>query len=195
MTPYPRAGFTLIEMLVSLAVLGTLLLLGVPSFRQWLRDTHIRTASESIQNGLRYARAEASSRGTPVRFEFQSSSADWTVCVLASTPSCDRAQEASADNTLQRFVAAGGAQEVYPSASTSIGDVSIPLTDMTRAGSGVTFNALGRPVNSGATAIQRVDANTARGDGRRLVILVSAGGMTRLCDPALRIATSPQGCL
>ncbi|MFC4761791.1 GspH/FimT family pseudopilin [Dyella koreensis] len=195
MMGHARAGFTLIEMLVSLAVLGTLLLLGVPPFRQWLRNTHIRTAAESIQNGLRYARVEASSRGAPVRFEFQSSGADWTVCVLASTPSCDKAQEASADNMLQRFVAAGGAQEVYPSASTSVGDVSIALTDMIRAGAGVTFNALGRPLDWGATAIQRVDANTARADGRRLVILISAGGMTRLCDPALRITTNPQGCL
>ena len=68
-------GFTLVELMITVAILALLLIAGIPSFREWLRNTHIRTAAESIQNGLRYARGEASSRGANVRFEFTSAGA------------------------------------------------------------------------------------------------------------------------
>lgn len=187
-------GFTLVELMITVAILAILVVTGIPSFREWLRNTHIRTAAESIQNGLRYARGEASSRGLNVRFEFTSSGAGWTVCALAGTTSCIAAAAASADNTLQNFVAAGGSADIAPMVSTTIGTPASPLASPAEAGNGITFNALGRPVGYGTLALSRIDLNTAGKDGRRLVIMVSPGGMPRMCDPSLPLATSPQGC-
>jgi len=187
-------GFTLVELMITVAILAILLVAGIPSFREWLRNTHIRTAGESIQNGLRYARGEASSRGVDVRFEFTSSGAGWTVCALAGTSSCTAAASASANNTLQNFVAAGGSADVAPMVSTSIGATASSLSTAASAGSGITFNAMGRPIGYGTVALSRIDLNTADKDGRRLVILLSSGGMPRMCDPNLSVATSPQGC-
>lgn len=187
-------GFTLVELMITVAILAILLVAGIPSFREWLRNTHIRTAAESIQNGLRYARGEASSRGANVRFEFVSSGAGWTVCELAGKTSCTSAASASADNTLQNFVAAGGSADVAPMVGTSIGATASPLSTAASAGNGITFNALGRPIGYGTVAVSRIDLNTVGKDGRRLVILVSPGGMPRMCDPNLSLATSPQGC-
>lgn len=187
-------GFTLVELMVTVTILAILLIAGIPSFREWLRNTHIRTAAESIQNGLRYARSEASSRGVNVRFEFTSSGAGWTVCALAGTASCSAAASASADNTLQNFVAAGGSADVAPMVSATAGATGSPLSTAASAGNGITFNALGRPVGYGTSAIGRIDLNTLAKDGRRLVILISSGGMPRMCDPNLSLATSPQGC-
>lgn len=64
------AGFTLVEILVVLMILGILLAMGVGSFTEWMRNTRIRNQAESILNGLQYARAEAVKRNRFVRFQF-----------------------------------------------------------------------------------------------------------------------------
>lgn len=84
-----QQGMSLIELLVSVSILGILAAIGIPSFQQWVRNSRIRTAAESIQNGLRQARSEAGQRGTNVRFEMLATgAADWQVCVLNGVANC-----------------------------------------------------------------------------------------------------------
>ncbi|MEE2978934.1 MAG: prepilin-type N-terminal cleavage/methylation domain-containing protein, partial [Pseudomonadota bacterium] len=45
-------GFTLIELLVTISVFAFLMLLAAPSFTSWIQDAQVRTAAESLQNGL-----------------------------------------------------------------------------------------------------------------------------------------------
>jgi type IV fimbrial biogenesis protein FimT len=66
---YSETGFSLIELLVGITIMGILFMLGVPSFKSWIQNTQIRTATEAIQNGLELARAEAVRRNTLVRFQ------------------------------------------------------------------------------------------------------------------------------
>jgi type IV fimbrial biogenesis protein FimT len=63
----PR-GFTLIELLVGLTIFALLLLIGLPSFKTYLRNSEVRSTAESIINGLRAASAEAANRNTRVAF-------------------------------------------------------------------------------------------------------------------------------
>jgi len=63
-----QQGFTLVELMIAVAVLGILLSVGVPSFKAWLLNTKIRTTAEAMQNGLQLARAEAVRRNERVRF-------------------------------------------------------------------------------------------------------------------------------
>lgn len=63
-------GFSLIELLLGITITGILLVMGVPSFKSWIQNAQIRTATEAIQNGLEMARAEAVRRNTLVRFQF-----------------------------------------------------------------------------------------------------------------------------
>ena len=51
-----QLGLTLPELLIGIAILGILASVGLPSFQSWMVDTKIRTAAESIQNGLQRAR-------------------------------------------------------------------------------------------------------------------------------------------
>jgi type IV fimbrial biogenesis protein FimT len=78
---YSEAGFTLIELLVGITIVGILFIMGVPSFKSWIQNAQIHTATEAIQNGLELARAEAVRRNTLVHFQL-TSSVDNT-CVLA----------------------------------------------------------------------------------------------------------------
>jgi type IV fimbrial biogenesis protein FimT len=62
-------GFSLIELLVGITIMGILLVMGVPSFKNWIQNAQIRTATEAIQNGLEMARSEAVRRNALVRFQ------------------------------------------------------------------------------------------------------------------------------
>ncbi|BDU21770.1 GspH/FimT family pseudopilin [Dyella sp. GSA-30] len=186
-------GFSLVELLVSIAVFGILALIGIPSYQTWIRNSRIRTAAESIQNGLRIARSEASQRGANVRFEFSSASgtgADWKVCALGTATTCSGAGTA----VIQSYSSNEGAADVRVGADTAIGSYTTALTSGAGAGTGVTFTALGRPSAYGTSSIIRIDTSNTQTNQRRLVITLSSGGLTRMCDPQLALTVSPQGC-
>ena len=58
-----HSGFTLIELMVTIAVLAVLLALGLPSFQQSLRSNRVATATNEMIASLSLARSEAI-RGT-----------------------------------------------------------------------------------------------------------------------------------
>jgi prepilin-type N-terminal cleavage/methylation domain-containing protein len=64
----PQPGFTLVEMLVAVAIAALLLVMAAPQYALWIADAHIRSAAESIASGLRWAQAEAIKRNTQVEF-------------------------------------------------------------------------------------------------------------------------------
>lgn len=79
---FAQQGVTLIELVIGLIITGILLALAIPSYKDWIQSSQIRTAAESIQNGLQLARAEAVSRNSPVTFTLAGN--DWTVVGIQS---------------------------------------------------------------------------------------------------------------
>ena len=55
-------GFTLIEMLIVLVIVGVLLGLAAQNYRVWIANSQIRTAAETLAEGLSAARNEAIKR-------------------------------------------------------------------------------------------------------------------------------------
>lgn len=70
-------GFTLIELMVTLAVVAILAMIAVPSFRDTIRRNRVSAASNALLADIGYARAEAIDRGQTV-----------TLCPSASVGSC-----------------------------------------------------------------------------------------------------------
>ncbi|TDR48564.1 type IV fimbrial biogenesis protein FimT [Tahibacter aquaticus] len=185
-------GFTLIELMIALAILCLLLMLGMPIYSTWITNTRIRNAAESIQNGLRLARVEAVQSGRPARFEMQGTQAGWTVCSPAPTTpgSC-----AAPRSTKQTFNANDATGNVLVGGTTSR---TVALNDdvstQSITGRGITFDSNGR-VLAGTVALAKIDVAAARSDSRRLVTVISAAGSVRLCDPQLSQSEHAQGCM
>jgi type IV fimbrial biogenesis protein FimT len=169
-----QRGVTLIELMLALLVLAVLLTLGVPSFKAWLQNTQIRTATDALMNGLQIARTEAVRRNTIVYFALESGT-DWTVTqfnpkqVLQERRGDEGSQTAVIDSggrTMVSFSPIGAPMSTNPE------DGSLPIATM-EISSAVTYEGL-----------------------RKLRIVISPSGAVRMCDPDPNLpAGDPRRCM
>ena len=210
-----QRGFTIIEVMISLVVLGVLISLGAPGFVEWLQNQQIRAAAEATLNGLQVARGEAVRRNTPVRFQLVSDltstcvlssdslttpvSVSWLVSLADPTGACDAATDSGQPipppgRILQKRTSAEGSPNAR---ATSVFVPSPPAAPTPQAASIVTFAALGNVVANadGSKSINKIDMTNINvtGGTRPLRIIVSSGGSVRMCDPALA-PPEPRGC-
>ena len=68
-------GFTLIELMVAVAVLAVVLTAGVPSFRDIVRNNRLSSMANEFSATLNYARSEAIKRG--IRVSVRKSGTNW----------------------------------------------------------------------------------------------------------------------
>jgi len=190
-------GFTLVELMITLAVLGMLIMIALPNMGTWLQNTQIRTSAEAMQAGLQLARAEALKRNTTVRFQLvnsltsscalTTSGRNWVVSLADPSGLCNMdASDTVAPQIIQKRSSAEGSPNAVVTAT---------------GGSSVVFNGLGRPAAGSLTEINVTNPNngackTAAGNEpmRCLRIAVNAGGAVRMCDPAVNDATDPRKC-
>jgi type IV fimbrial biogenesis protein FimT len=163
------AGFSLIELMVSVVVLGVLASIAVPSFQAWIRNTQIRNAAESITNGLQRARAEAVSRNTNTSFVMGTDSS-WTISVVNPALTIDQRLASEGSKNVTRTVLPNGATTV-------------------------TFSNVGLVVaNADLTnPITQVDL-VAAGGSQNLRVTIGTGGNARMCDPNMASGSSPRAC-
>jgi type IV fimbrial biogenesis protein FimT len=80
-------GFTLIELMVTLAVLAVLLVAAAPSFADFFDKSRVRGAADGVISLIGNARAEAVKTDLDVNIAFtKSSSTSWCVGANAATP-------------------------------------------------------------------------------------------------------------
>jgi type IV fimbrial biogenesis protein FimT len=200
----PQAGMSLIELLIGLAIMGLLIMIGLPNMATWLQTSKIRTAGETTLAGLTLARTEAVKRNHIVRFQMvnnltstcivSTSGTDWVVSLDDATGACDAA---SSDP-----LPTDPPPRIIQKRSGAEGTTSVVLAAAT-AGV-VHFNGLGRVTSPGGAAnmTQVAISNPVGGtcehvDGgsmRCLRINISVGGDARMCDPAVTDATDPRIC-
>jgi len=197
----PAAGFTLVELAITLAVFGVLMAVIAPSAGAWMANMQVRATAESIQSGLHKARMEAVRRNQPVRFSLVSTAnssvmdnscalsataASWVVSVNDPSTKCGGALSDTTDPMLVETYAAG----VYARRVT----VAARQADGVTAASSVVFDGFGRISGGAALAMITINNFDTSDDFRPLRVVIADGGGIRLCDPRVTEATDPRAC-
>jgi type IV fimbrial biogenesis protein FimT len=176
------SGFSLVEMLIGVIIVGVLVAIAMPSFRALLINTQIRNAAESIQNGLQRARAEAITRGTTLGVTFELKPAvpgdatSWIVKVndLPVTVIDTRLSSEGSHDVIRSTFPAGAAL--------------------------VTFDSTGRPMANpgGSVTLQTVSLDVPASvlptaDSQDLNVTINFDGQVRMCDPHV-FSPNPRAC-
>jgi len=194
-------GFTLIELMIGIALFAIVLMLALPSFTTMLQNSKLRNASESILAGLQAARAEALKRNQTVEFMLTADPPDtnfatfvanaigpgWAVRVLdtASVP----IDFVDAHSGLE---GSGVADPAALYAQTTASNLPVAGT--------IRFDGLGR-TNVGAVStafdVKPAAAGACKADGgdmRCLQVIVTPGGRVRMCDPSVAGPDDTRAC-
>jgi type IV fimbrial biogenesis protein FimT len=200
--PNGARGFTLVELLVGISITAAAIMLGLPSFASWLQNTQIRTAAESVQNGVQLARAEAVRHNAPVMFQLTTSLDSSCVLVTTGTASTSSNWVISMDSAVSHCDAAPSADLAAPVSPRVVqkragGDGSKNATVNVTDRASITFNGLGRLASTTPGMTVTIGNSTGAcgptGPMRCLKLIVSPVGQTLLCDPQATAGT-PQAC-
>jgi type IV fimbrial biogenesis protein FimT len=167
------SGFTVTELMVTIAVFALLAAIAVPTLRNVMANSRVRATAESLQSGLALARAEAVRLNT--RVEFVVTANGWNINRIAGGALLQQASGKERAGGLNVTATPGGADRI-------------------------TFNAFGRveSVNpsNGSAPLTQLDITAANPSSnyRPLRVQVFSGGLARSCDPAAA-ATEPKACL
>jgi type IV fimbrial biogenesis protein FimT len=99
-----QAAFTLMELMVALAVMGILCAYAVPSFRQYSRDSRAGAAHNDLVTAFNLARSETLRRGVPIGVCASSDGAecsgsdDWSNGWIVFTDATGAASDLDADD-------------------------------------------------------------------------------------------------
>lgn len=190
-----QRGFTIIEVVIVVAVAAFLLAAVAPSVSAWARNSRIRTAAESISVGLQQTRNEAVRRNRPVSFylvsdtdatsmsdscSLSAASSGWVIALTSPASKCATDRDT--------FVA------VRPPGNTAQG-LNVSAQDSAAgAATTVTFNGYGQVTNALSISCIKL-SNSGDAGARALNIAVNPGGQVRMCDPAVTDSNDPRICL
>jgi type IV fimbrial biogenesis protein FimT len=182
-TPSKRdaKGFTLIELMVGLAILAMLLMIGLPEMQVYSQNAKIRKTAESFAADIMVARAEAIRTNDPTVF-----------ILTANAPAADPTSvtaSATGPNWFASIIPGTGSPRLI--VSKLGGETSgkpIDISTSTVANAKIQFNGLGITNLAGAAAYRFTNAQLNPDCElsqaiRCLQVEVSIGGKTRICEP------------
>jgi type IV fimbrial biogenesis protein FimT len=209
-------GFSLIELMVVVALIGILMALGVPAIGSWMADARLRATAESLTNQLRLAQSAAVTRNR----------VSMLVLTNATTPAYNATPVANGTSWMV-LVDPLGSEAWAAASSTDAGSMISSSSEARQHGvtvsgpSVVCFNSLGQQTTNLTTALPTAGTVcatpgtddtaaassvqsaskitsyelTRTGAKRTFRVLVYAGGRVRMCDALKTLSTTnPDGC-
>lgn len=165
-------GFTLIELMVVIAVVAVLMMVAVPNMRNFLQNNRITSAANQVHASLNLARTEAIKRQAPIRVEATASAGatnefggGW---VVYSDVNTDADFDAVADELIARVDALPGGASLDASGAGTVTQII--------------FAASGTAAPANTTFSLRIPG--CRGDQGRNILVTGIG----------RISVSKVGC-
>jgi type IV fimbrial biogenesis protein FimT len=176
-----QIGFSLIEVMIVVALFAVLATFAIPSYQQMIQNSMIKTATDSIVTGFQIARGEAVKRNTFVQLELGGGNGTaWNVCVKP-TPAPTTVEACTDAGMIQTRLASEGSSD--------------KITTVRSHNGPYVFNGFGVMTNPTGGLTIAVDTTETSVSGRALQIVIGAGGAVRSCDPALDASgTDPRRC-
>lgn len=149
-----NAGFTLYELMITLAVAAIIISFGVPGFQSLVQDSRSVSHTNDLVTALNYGRSEATRRGAPI-----------DVCASSDAAACNGANDWSVGWIVR--TPAGEVLRVWPERSGGAG----VLTANTAT---IQFQARGS-LAGGAAPQLTLQMPYCKGNGRRNISVNAAG--------------------
>jgi type IV fimbrial biogenesis protein FimT len=157
-----QTGFTLIELMFTIVVLAVLLGIGVPNFRDFVRNSRMTAGANDLLADVNLARSEAVKRRVPV-----------TLCKSTDGATCSDASDTTPFRRWIVFV-----DDANPAAASgndgngTVDTISAQIPTATNVGRRIVYRPSGFPNAGDAARLERVLLCDSRGSA------ISAGGMT-----------------
>lgn len=155
---YRNAGFTLVELMVTLAVAAIILTLAVPSFQGLIEKSQLTTEANGLASAMQVARSEAVKRGENVSLTANGASFAAGFCVHSGANCTDTGANPT---QIRQFDALASV------VSSSV--TAITFTNMGELSPGTPVNVIVSPAS----------CSSGKEDGRRRVF-VGVGGQVRV---------------
>lgn len=167
-------GFTLIELMIGLAIAAFLMLLALPSMTEFMANTRVRNTAEAIANAARQAQMEAIKRNRDVQLLL-----DPAVGLTINDPHPDL----------------GGVVDAEPFNVAA----DVVVDEIPAAGLKATFTALGQfgkpNPDDGTAPFEAIDVSSTAGSTNLRVLIDPVHGVgIRVCNRAFNFPADPNGC-
>jgi type IV fimbrial biogenesis protein FimT len=196
-------GFTLVEIMVALAILSIMLAVGVPSMRSWLAASSAQTAAEFYAEGLKMARAEALKRNVVTRLTLSdnavSGQQDWRVDACMPTPDVpcnDNAGSWSTPDAAATGSSVSDFRSVTRSASNLLSTSVMAVSRSPNGAVAVYFTPVGWVDTTIAPSLNRIQIAPAVGKENAFptsAVVVTLAGVVTKCNPTVASHDS-RGC-
>lgn len=193
--PARQAGLTLIELMVTIAIMGFTLALGIPSMSHWLQTNKAKSTGEFYADGLAMARRQALSHNARSRIVLSESAVNgqynWQVDVCFPQPGTSCSETTGGWSTTIAPAAndpegAAGYKSVFRSAaSLPPHTVVAPVVEPAGARE-IYFTELGWVDPTTEERVNSIRLNPQSGfvgDVPTVSLVVTLSGMTTKCDP------------
>lgn len=202
---HASGGFSLVELILTVAIFGILLSLALPSLTIYTANARLRADAQNFVAGLQKARTEAVQRNARVDFVLTNAA---LAALDPTTGVANGANWVIQTNNPRTFIEGKLGSEAGAPSDIRINDTNGDGAADAGAVASITFNGMGTTDLAGGTTVRFTSAfakcaNPANrstadfpgsvqssdtpptSDLRCLNIIVSRGGSIRLCDPAV----------
>jgi type IV fimbrial biogenesis protein FimT len=203
MRPSRAAGFTLMEAMIAMVIMGIMLAVGLPNMSGWLRNSRAVAATEFYAEGIKTARAEALRHNSASRILLtenpRNGQMDWQVDICFPTallPLCSD-ETGSWSTTVAPSggdpEGANGFRSVFRAAA-DIPNATVLTQSLRPSGAtDIYFNSLGWLNPTFGMQLRRIDLAPAPGHAGEFPaasLRVSLAGMVAKCDPTVAAGDS-----
>lgn len=98
--PFHSRGFTLVELMITLALLAIMAFIAIPSFTQLTRNNQLQAKAEELKSFLVFARSEAVTQRRAIKIDALDSTL-WKICYASAAPGSDKCPDDA--NTLRNL--------------------------------------------------------------------------------------------